>query len=113
MAINRIISVKTASDIDGRVERVLRGLGHPEPPLRLEEVRELLRLDLAFYTANDPSVIHEAISRIRVAGIQIYKRPMLLIDAIQKSSLSALYLPDRKRILLDAALPRLKYEQSR
>ena len=104
---NRSISAKTASDIDGRVERVLRGLGHPEPPLQLKEVRELLRLDLAFYTANDPGVIREAISRIRVAGIQIYKRPMLL--AIQKSSLSALYLPDRKRILLDAALPQPKH----
>ena len=41
MAKNRIISAKTASDIDSRVERVLRGLGHPEPPLRLEDVREL------------------------------------------------------------------------
>ena len=34
---------------------------------------------------------------------------MLLIDAIRKSSLKALYLPDRKRILLDAAFPRLKH----
>ena len=109
MAKNRIISAKTAGDIDGRVERVLRGLGYPEPPLRLEEVRDLLQLDLVFYTADDPSVIREAISRIRIAGIQVYKRPMLLIDAIRKSSLKALYLPDRKRILLDAALPQLKH----
>ncbi len=109
MTKNRIISAKTADDIDGRVERVLRGLGHPEPPLRLEEVRELLQLDLAFYTADDSSVADEAISRIRVAGIQVYKRPMLLIDAIRKSSLKALYLPDRKRILLDAELPQLKH----
>lgn len=109
MAKNRIISAKTAGDIDGRVERVLRGLGHPEPPLQLEEVRELLRLDLVFYTANNPSVMREAISRIRIAGIQVYKRPMLLIDAIRKSSIKALYIPDRKRILLDAELPQLKH----
>ena len=88
---------------------MLRGLGHPEPPLRLEDVRELLQLDRGFYTADDPSVMRETISRIRVAGIQICERPMLLIDAIRKSSLKALYLPDRKRILLDATLPRLKH----
>ena len=109
MAKNRIISAKTARDIESRVERVLRGLGHPEPPLRLEDVRELLHLDLAFYTADDPGVLNEAVSRIRVAGIQVYKRPMLLIDAIRKSSLKALYLPDRKRIMLDKTLPKLKH----
>ena len=109
MAKNRIVSAKTARDIDGRVDRVLRGLGHPDPPLRLEDVRDLLQLELTFYTADDPGVINEAISRIRVAGIQVYKRPMLVIDAIRKFSLKALYLPDRKRILLDETLPKLKH----
>ena len=70
MAKNRIISAKTVRDIDGRVERVLRGIGHPDPPLRPEDVRELLQLDLAFYTADDSGVIHEAISRIRVAAFR-------------------------------------------
>lgn len=105
MSKNRLLSVKTAQDIDQRVERVLRGLGDPEPPLRLEDVRELLKLDCAFYTADSPSLVREAISRIRVATIQLYSRPTLLIDAIRKLSLRALYLPDRKRILLDGTLP--------
>ena len=109
MARNRILSAKTAQDIDERVERVLRGLGHPEPPLRLEDVRELLKLDREFYTADDPGVLREAISRIRVAGIQVFERPTLLIDAIKKASLQALYLPDRRRILLDESLPILKH----
>ena len=109
MARNRILSAKTAADIAGRVARVLRGLGNPEPPLRLEDVRELLKLDRVFYTADDPTMIRETISRIRIAGIQVFERPMLLIEAIRKSSLKALYLPDRKRILLDAALPELKH----
>ena len=74
------------------------GLDHPEPPLRLEDVRELLKLDRVFYTADDPGVMRETISRIRIAGIQVFERPMLIIDAIRKSSLKALYLPDRKRI---------------
>ena len=112
MARNRVLSEKTAKDIDERVERVLRGLGHPEPPLRLEDVRELLRLDREFYRADDPGVLREAISRIRVAGIQVFERPTLLIDAIRKASLQALYLPDQRRILLDASLPKLKHRWS-
>ena len=109
MATNRILPEKTARDIDERVERVLRGLGRPEPPLRLEDVRELLKLDREFYTADDPGVVQEVISRIRIAGIQVYKRPTLLMDVIQKLSLKSLYLPDPKRILLDASLPILKH----
>lgn len=112
MARNSALSAKTAKDIDERVERVLRGLGLPEPPLRLEDVRDLLKLDRGFYTADDPGVLREAISRIRVAGTQVFKRPTLLIEAIRKASLQALYLPDRRRILLDASLPKLKHRWS-
>ena len=112
MAKNFSIKQRTANDIDGRVERVLRGLGQPEPPLRLEDVRELLKLDRQFYTADDPSLAREVISRIRVAAIQVMQRPTLLIDAIRKLSLQALYLPDRKRILLDGSLPEKKHRWS-
>ena len=35
---NRFLSNKTAEDIDLRVERVLRELGNPEPPLGLQQV---------------------------------------------------------------------------
>ena len=109
MSKNRFLNHKTAADIDNRVERVLRGLGHPEPPLALLDVRELLKLDRAFYTAEDSGIAREVISRIRIAGIQVYRRPTLLLDAIRKASLQALYLPDRKRILLDGSLPEKKH----
>lgn len=109
MAKNHLLPTKTAQDIDQRVDRVLRGLGNPEPPLRLEDVRALLKLDRAFYTATDPGIARETISRIRVATIQVYQRPTLIIDAIKKFSLKALYLPDRKRILLDGDLPIKKH----
>lgn len=112
MAKNYLVKEKTAHDIDERVERVLRGLGSPEPPLRLEEVRELLKLDRVFYTADDPTLIREAVSRIRVATIQVFQRPMLLLDAIRKWSLQSLYIPDRKRILLDGSLPPKKHRWS-
>jgi hypothetical protein len=45
------------ADIDTAVRRVLKDLGNPEPPLRLEDVRELLRLDKGFYSANDDGAI--------------------------------------------------------
>jgi hypothetical protein len=112
MSKNLLLGSKTRADIDARVERVLSGLGNPEPPLRLEDVRELLKLDLGYYTADDPGMAREAISRIRVATIQVFKRPTLIIDAIRKFSLKALYLPDRKRILLDSAEPKLKHRWS-
>lgn len=109
MSKNRILSTKTAQDIDQRVERVLKGLGNPEPPLRLEDVRHLLKLDRQYYTARDTSAVREAISRIRVGAIQSFQRPTIIWDAIQKLSLKALYLPDRKRILLDGDLPAKKH----
>lgn len=109
MTKNVLLLPRTKLDIDQRVERVLRGLGNPEPPLRLEDVRELLSLDLAFYTADDPGLAREAISRIRVGAIQIFRRPALIIEAVKKFSLKALYLPDRKRIMLDESVPKLKH----
>jgi hypothetical protein len=112
MTKNILLLPATKIDIDQRVERVLRGLGNPEPPLRLEDVRELLKLDLGYYTASDPGIAREAISRIRVATIQIFNRPTLIIDAIRKFSLKALYLPDRKRIMLDNDEPKLKHRWS-
>ncbi len=69
MSKNYLLRTKTAQDIDARVERVLRGLGNPQPPLRLEDVRALLKLDRGFYTANDPGIVQETVSRIRVATI--------------------------------------------
>nr|WP_063570603.1 peptidase [Luteibacter rhizovicinus] len=109
VATNLILSQKTAQDIDKRVARVLDGLGNPEPPLRLEDVRELLKLDVKFYTANDPGLMQEVVSRIRVAAVQVFSRPALLLEAIQKWSLKALYIPDRRRIMLDQSLPALKH----
>jgi hypothetical protein len=95
VAKNYLIKEKTAQDIDGRIERVLRGLGNPEPPLRLEEVRELLKLDISYYTADDPGLLQETVSRIRVATIQVFQRPTLVWDAIKKFSLQALWVPDQ------------------
>jgi hypothetical protein len=103
------LGARTVADIEKQVQKVLRGLGHPEPPLDLQFVRELLRLDRAFYSVSDDGALRETVSRLKIAGTQVLERPTLLLDAVRKLSLKALYLPDRKRILLDEALPPLKH----
>ena len=103
---NTFLRESTARDVSDRVSRVLRGLGNPEPPLELLEVRELLKLDRVYYRGERDGVLAESISRIKVAGKQVLARPTLLLDAIRKLDLKALYVPDKKRILLDETLPK-------
>ncbi len=109
MAKNIILSAKTADDIDTRVERILQDLGNPEPPLALETVRELLRLDFGYYSINNPGLLQETAHKIWLAGKQILLRPTILIEAVRKFDLKALYILDQKRILLDQDEPVLKH----
>jgi len=103
------LRVHTAEDIDAQIDKVLRGLGSPPPPLSLDDVRALLNLDRQYYSSKNDGAIREVASRLWVAGKQIIARPMLLVEAIRKADLKALYIPDRKRILIDADLPKLKH----
>ncbi|MCK1290318.1 DUF955 domain-containing protein [Bradyrhizobium sp. 30] len=100
---------RTIADIDGQVDKVLRGLGNPDPPVDLRVVRDLLKLDRGYYSTTDDSLLRETFSRLKVAGLQVLLRPTILRDAVQSLSLKALYLPDQRRILLDQDLPVLKH----
>lgn len=100
---------RTVADVDGQVNKVLRGLGKPEPPLDLRIVRDLLQLDRGYYSTTDDSLLRETFSRMKVAGLQALLRPTILGDAVRSLSLKALYLPDQKQILLDQDLPPLKH----
>lgn len=106
---NVALGPRTISDIDKQVEKILRGLGNPEPPISLQMVRELLKLDRRFYSSTDDGFVQEVFSRMRIAGLQVLQRPTLLKEAIQKLSIKALYLPDSKRILIDADVPEIKH----
>lgn len=105
---NMPVGVGEARDIDSQVGRVLRELGNPEPPLRLELVRDLEKLDRHFYSSDDPSALQEMVSRLRRAGKQLIARPLLLLDAVRKAEISALWMPDGRRILIDNGIPDLK-----
>jgi len=106
---NRFLDTRTARDIDIQVGKILRGLGNPEPPIELADVFDLLKLDRQYYSTQDDSALREFFSKAVIAGKQIAKRPMLLLDAVRKWDLKALYVPDRKRVLIDSSLHQLKW----
>lgn len=106
---NIFIGRYEAAELRARVDKVLRDLGDPEPPINLIDVRELLRLDRQYYSTSDDSAIREVVHKLFIAGKQILARPTLLLEVVRKAQISALFLPDRKRILIDAETPVLKH----
>lgn len=106
---NRFLDEKTARDIDAQVGKILRGLGNPVGPINLAEVRELLKLDRQFYSSTDEGVLREVVSKVMIAGKQVLARPSLIIDVVRKFDLKALWVPDRKRIMLDSTQPEAKW----
>ena len=56
---NVSLKARTIADIDGQVDKVLRGLGNPEPPADLRLVRDLLKLDRGYYSGCLQSPIEE------------------------------------------------------
>ena len=75
----------SAEDIRKQVARVLRDLGNPEPPVKLGEVRDLLKLDLDYYSKTDLGLFDEVSHRVKVGGKLLLRKPGRMIDAVQKS----------------------------
>ena len=105
----RFLPDRQRAEIDAQVSKILRGLGNPDPPLDLEQVRTLLRLDVGYYSSTDDSALREFVSRVRVAGKLFIERPTRILDVVRKFDLKALFVPDGQRILLDSALPEIKW----
>ena len=103
------IGEKERIEIDTQVDKVLRGLGNPEPPVSLDTVRELLRLDRQYYSSTDDSALREFISKVKIGAQQLFLRPTLIFDVVKKASVSAFWIPDGKRILIDRNLPEKKH----
>ena len=98
-----------AVDINAQVDRILRELGDPGPPLSLRLVREYLKLDRQYYSKHDTSFLQDLTHRVKVGAQQFAARPSLLLDVLRKANLSAFYLPDVKRILIDEDVPEKKH----
>jgi hypothetical protein len=91
-----------AEDIRRQVQRLLRDLGNPEPPIILSQVCEQLQLDRRYYSTADPSTLDEVAHRVKVGGKQFVAT---LMGLVRKSKLCAFWLPERRRILIDEAAP--------
>lgn len=109
---NHFLDERTARDIDTLVTKIRRGLGNPDPPLVLDDVRVLQKLDRHFYSSVDDGALREFVSRAYIGAKQVFSRPTLILDVVRKRSLKALYLPDRRRVLIDSSQPRLKWRWS-
>ncbi len=82
-----ILKQRVRREIQSKVDRILRELDNPEPPLRLELVFELLDLDRSYFTSESEGLMKMTFSRLKRAGKQILKRPALLGDAVKKFDL--------------------------
>jgi hypothetical protein len=105
---NTYLRSRTAAEIDALVKKIIRDVGSPEPPLRIPDVLDRLKLDRGYYSITNDGFLRETVHQMKVAGKQVINRPSLLLDAIKKMSIKALFLPDRKRILIDEKLPPAK-----
>lgn len=109
---NKFVESRSAKDIDKQVEKILHSLGNPEPPLNLDLVRELLKLDKKYYTSTNDGALREFANKVKLGAKQVLMRPGLIIDTVKNWDLKALYLPDQKRILIDSSLPPTKQRWS-
>lgn len=108
MQTNKLLDPKTALAIDQRVEKLLKDLGDPAPPLCLDDVRALLKLDLGYYSSDDDSWLREKIHQMKVAGKQVLERPALILSVVRNLGLKGVLLAEKRRILLDSEAPEAK-----
>ncbi|WP_158790582.1 ImmA/IrrE family metallo-endopeptidase [Granulicella sp. L60] len=105
---NTYLPEETAKEIDVQVSKILRGLGKPEPPLDLNAVFQLQKLDPQYYLTSDDGVVRETVSRVKIGAKLIFENPVRIWDAIRHADLRALYVPEQRRILVDGNLHDMK-----
>lgn len=111
---NILLSPETRSAIDKEVEKLLKDLGNPKPPLDLALVRQFRKLELGHYSAKDTTWIQEKIATMKVAGKEIITDPTELVAVVKELKLKGVLLFDRRRILLDGdePIPKLRWNQA-
>ena len=97
-------------DINEHIARLLRDLGNPEPPLRLEQVRALQQLDLTYYSKSDLNLLDEMAHRAKMAGHQISSTAKNMRDVVNEYGLKGLLMLKEgdKRIYIDDDVVELK-----
>lgn len=110
---NRIVSLEivtkaTARKIDERVQRLLRDVDASEPPLNLDDVRSLLKLDRGYYSADDTDLLRDVLHKLNIGAQQVLVRPTRILDAVRERKLRALWVPEKRKILIDESLHELQ-----
>ena len=103
-----VLRKSVSQKIEERSERLHRDLGNPDPPISLDAIRELLSLDKAFYSREDPGLLNKIVHKLKIAGLQVLAQPTRLLTAWQKWDIKALWVPDIRRIILDESIPEKK-----
>lgn len=109
-AIEPIIGEFERQDIHEHIARLLRDLGNPEPPLRLEQVRALQKLDLTYYSKANLNLLDEIAHRARMAGNDITTTTKRMVDVVKKYGLRGMLMSKEgdKRIFIDDDVAELK-----
>ena len=107
---NLYLRKTTAAEIDGQVSKVLRGLGNPKPPLRLDDVRALLKLDRQYYSKTSDGMLRETVSRLMVAGKQIRILETQSSASVVAKARAPLADQPKAAIMYDLASPTLGIE---
>ena len=95
------VEAMAAADIEELVARLLRDLGNPEPPLRLEDVRALQKLDLTYYSKADLNLLDEIAHRTVMAGHTIVSTAKCMYDVVTKVGLKGLINKGQRCIYID------------
>jgi hypothetical protein len=100
-----LIDQRTKRDIEKLVERLLKDIDALEPPLRLQDVLDHLKLFTRYYNLDDPNLIRETEHKIRISA-QIGLKKIKKI--FRKISLKAMTFPEEGKILIDNSIPNIK-----
>ncbi|MEQ5840137.1 ImmA/IrrE family metallo-endopeptidase [Paraburkholderia acidicola] len=105
---NQFLDDATIEDIDGKVDRILLNVRGSGDLVRLEDVRGVLKLDLRYYSKTNPSTVDHVLHALKVGAKQVLKDPLLLVKAVTKFDLKALYVPETRKIYIDEGLHDIK-----
>jgi Zn-dependent peptidase ImmA (M78 family) len=91
----------TRQEIEKVAWKILNDAGLTEPPIKPDDLIEHLRLNLDFYSLEDPGFVKTLTHKFNIK-VQHLKK------ALQKSKLVAGWMPDCSKIVIDGTLPEKK-----
>lgn len=91
----------TRAEIDKIAWQVLRDAGLTEPPIKVEDLLEYLKLNRSFYDLQDPGLFDRAKHRLKIGSQKFAKM-------LGKLKLQAVLFYGENKIVIDDSLPELK-----